>query len=329
MSRLLGTLLLAAFLITGAEVHAQGVSTNVVPLELELGPQYPGPYDTVTVTPSSTVFDITAATTVLYVNGKQAGTGTGGESFSVPMQGPGVAVNIDVKASVQGASYDVTATLHPEQVSVVVEPNSTTHPFYEGMPLLASEGRARVVAVADFRTGNGTRLDPASLIYEWKLGDQVLQPQSGAGKSVLPLTGPVRYRDVPIMVTVTSPDGSYVAQRSVTLSPVDPTLRIYESDPLLGVLFNNAIDGAYQMNGEEDSFLAVPYNFTSAPALDWVVNNAESGTDPFLTVRATGSGAGSAVVSVSATGATSFDNAAAGMTISFSTGQASSGIFGQ
>lgn len=319
-------ILLATLLLVPALAAAQGAGPE--PLTLDISPRYPGPYDTVQVTPMSTLIDLPSATTALFVNGKQVATATGGAPFSVPMQGPGVLVSIQVRAIAGGKTYIASISLRPSAVALVLEPISTTHPFYEGAPLLASEGRARLIAIPDLRTGSGARLDPTKLSYSWRLGEQQLQAQSGIGRSVLTLTGPVRYRDATAIVTVTSPENGLAAQTSLTLSPIDPLVLLYRNDPLLGPLYDTAIGNTYAMHGEEDGLIGVPYFFSVVPRLAWSVAGNDGGTDSSVTLRTTGSGAGSAGVSLSATGATTFEIGSAQTAVSFSSSNTSSGIFG-
>ena len=92
-----------------------------------------------------------------------------------------------------------------------------------------------------------------------------------------------------------------VAQANTTISPVDPVTRIYEEDPLLGPLFDNALTSSFTMSDAEDTFLGVPYYFSDTPTLDWTVNGNDSGSDPDITVRSSGSGSGTAELSFNAT----------------------------
>src|ERR1051326_7159361 len=82
--------LVTVFLPHGASAQLGGIT----PLTLLPSSQYPGPYDTVTITPQSTVIDLAAATLTLYVDGKQSATQSGGAPFTVSMHGPGSPVSV-------------------------------------------------------------------------------------------------------------------------------------------------------------------------------------------------------------------------------------------
>ena len=316
-------------LLFAFEPHASNAqTTNVAPLTVDVSPQYPAPYQSVTLSPSSTVFDISASTITVTINGKAFYKGTGGSNITVPVGGPGSTNDVAVTISGDGQSpASQELVFRPETVALVVEPVSSTHPFYEGSGLVPSEGRVRIVAVPDMRTSPTRSLDPSTLIYTWSLGDQELDTDSGIGKSVLDATAPQQYRDADVSVTVTSPDGNEVAEANTTISPTTPLIRVYENDPLLGPLYDNALSGTVTLNGTEETYRGVPYNFSTMPPVSWEVNGTQSGTADDITVRSSGSGTGSAVLDFSATDSNTTQSADSTVSVNF--GQpASSGIFG-
>jgi hypothetical protein len=323
--RFIATALLALGIFAPAFALAQSIGQ--VPLTLDIAPQYPRPYDTVNVAPASTAFDLSGASVTFFVDGKQVAQTTGTAPVSVPLGGPGSATTIKVTAKAGGQTYSATQVLHPAEVDLVTEPSSTSHPFYLGGLGVPSQGQVRLVAVADLRTSSGKAIDPSTLVYNWKFNGQALGDASGIGRSVLMITGPIRYRSATVVLTVASQDQSVVGQAVSVVSPTDPVLRVYENDPLLGVRYEHALPTEYKLAGSEESFTAVPYFFAKQPDLAWTVNGSPSGTDANITLRPTGTGAGTANVSVTATLAGVFTSAAALLRVSFgaSTG---TGIFG-
>jgi ribosomal protein L31 len=302
-------------------------STDAPPFTLDISPQYPTPYSTVTVTPQSDSFDIAGAKVSVTVNGTSFYKGSGSTGIAIPVGGPGSATTISVTAVSGGQSYNQKVSLHPADVALVVEPISSTHPFYAGEGLVPSEGRVRLIAIPDLRTSSSHSIDPSTLVYTWSLGDQVLDGSSGIGKNVLDASAPQQYRDADITLSVATQDGSIEAQTETTITPVDPLTRIYEDDPLLGPLFDNAISDSYTMTNAEDTFLGVPYYFSTTPTLDWTVNSADSGSQPDITVRSTGNGAGTAVLNFTANNSDSSESANSTVSVLF--GQKhSTGLFG-
>ena len=318
----------AALLLAGLGfvyvAHAQLTSTD--PLTLTLSPDYPAPYQIVTVTPESSAIDLSASTITFTVNGKVVQRGSGQESASIAVGGPGSATVVSVTAVNNGNKYTKSITIRPADVALVIEPTSTTHPFYEGAALIGSEGNLRIIAIPDLRTSKGAQIPASSLVFTWKNGDQILQSSSGIGKSVLTASAPVRYRDTVISVTVSSQDSSVVGQASALISPGDPVMRIYANDPLLGVRYETALSGTVSLTDSEATYRAVPYYFTTVPSLVWQVNGTPSQTGQDITVRPSGNGKGTAVLGVSASSGTL--GQAANATLSVLFGQGASGLFG-
>jgi hypothetical protein len=315
-----------AFFFAAGAAHAQALGAE--PLTLTLSPQYPGPYQTVTVTPVSNLIDLSRSTVTISVDGKVIHTGTGTESASFTTGGPGTSNTVTVSVASPDGIFTQSATVRPSSVALIEEPMSTTHPFYDGAAQVAAKGEVRLIAMADLRTSAGAApISPDKLVYTWRIGDQLMQDNSGIGKSVFTVVAPDQYRDAQISLTVSTQDGSLAGSASVTLAPVSPILLFYKDGPLLGPGFDSAVPGTFTMEGSEESFRAVPYFFASAPALAWSVNGVESAHDPVITLRPTGEGQGTAALSATASASGTFVSASQQTTIRF--GQAAStGIFG-
>ena len=308
-----------------ASTHAQGIPTTVNELSLSISPQYPRPYDTVTVTVGSTQLDLASGIISITVNGKVVSEGERSATFT--LGGPGVKTTIQATVKDALGTHSVSRTITPADVALVLEPTSTVPPFYKGAKLVASEGSLRLIALPNFQTAGGTAIAPQSLSYTWKFGDKILEAQSGVGKNVLVATAPVRYRDARITVTVTNADKSLVAQATTLISPVDPVIRMYRNDPLAGVDFSSALSGSFVLPSDEETFRAVPYYYASSPTLAWTLNGTDSGSDADLTVRTTGATKGTALLGVRAAVVGLLNNTEARLTVQFGEAR-STGIFG-
>ncbi len=267
------------------------------PFTISVYPEYPRPYEEVTITVESTLFNISTSDVTIWLNG--AVVEEGSRSVVVKMGGPGTKSVIRASVTSIEGTYSTERVMGPAQVALIVEPDSTAHPFYEGALLVPSEGRVRIVAIADIRTSAGTRVPANQIAYEWKLGSQILLDESGTGKNVLVATAPPRYRDAVVSVTAQTKDQSVVAYASTVISPLDPVARIYPKSPLRGISFANAILDSFAVSGTEASFHVVPYFFANPPSLAWSINANITDTDADLTVRS-GGGAGTATLKVSA-----------------------------
>jgi hypothetical protein len=314
---------LALALVVAQGVHAQ---FGAEPLSLTLSPSYPRPFQTITVTPESSVIDLASSDLTFTVNGAVVFEGSGKETVSVTVGGAGETTTITVTAVNQGQTYTASVAIRPADVALVMEPQSESHAFYRGGSLLAGEGKLRIVAVPDLRTSTGAPIAASSLVYTWRNGNQILEAASGVGKQVLSAKAPVRYRDTVISVTVSTRDSSIVGYAEVLVSPVDPVVRIYEYDPLLGPRYERALGRSVAIGGKEATFRAVPFHFGSLPTLTWSVNGAASQTGKDITVRPGGNGTGRALLGVGAASQEPSQSGSADVSVVF--GQQRSGIFG-
>jgi len=320
----------AAILLLGASLY--GIPANAQlgggeSLSISINPQYPRPYQTISITPRSNLLNLSASTVTVSVNGAVVEKGSGVLTAYARVGGSGERTTIRVTAVSNGQTYSAETTVRPADVSLVVEPISTVHPFYKGGSLTASEGRVRLIALPDIRTAAGAQVANENLVYTWRLGSQILQSASGIGRSSLTATAPVRYRDANVSVTVSTQDSSVVAQATTAIAPVDPFIRIYRNDPLLGPLFDRAFTGTLGMTTDEESFRMVPYFFAARPQLSWSVNAVTSGSDEDITVRSTGNGRGSALITATAKRTENLQTADTTLTLRFGQ-ERQLGIFG-
>lgn len=324
--RIVASLLLCFFVfgVGTAPIQAQ-LLPAAEELSITLSPEYPRPYDTVTIRVDSTLVDLAASTIQILVNGKVVAENSRTASFT--MGAPGTRSTITVRAKDDAGLHQAQMVVSGADVALVVEPTSTVPPFYLGARLVAPEGSVRIIALPDFQNANGTKIPPQNLSYTWKFGDRILQNESGIGKNILSARAPVRYRDAQITLTVTTQDKSLVAEATTRVSPVDPLVRVYTNDPLRGINFATALSGTRSLSGEEESYRAVPYFFRTTPTIQWTLNGTPSDTDPNLTVRTTGTTKGTAVLGVTASEKGTFNSAENRFTIQFGEGK-STGIFG-
>jgi hypothetical protein len=304
-------------------------STSVPPVTLSLSTPAPQPYSSDVLTVDSTTITLSNATLTVLVNGKNIYQGNV-QPVTVSIGAAGASTIIEADVVSQGQSYTASIAVDPGDVSLVEEPIASTPPLYAGKPLVPLGGEVRLVAVAAFRTPSGTPINPSDLAYTWMQDDSTLESSSGIGKSAIIVDTPLQYRDGDYSVTVSTQDGTEVGAGSVTLTAEDPTVRIYEDDPLLGILFDHALGDSFSIAGPEASFYAASYSFSladGAPTINWFLNGSAAGSDNAITLRPTGSGAGSASISVSGSEPDIYENASAGLTLSYGSNSNSS-LFG-
>ncbi len=312
--------LIALVLIAPTASFAQGIPGQE-PLSLSVNPASPRPYETVTVTVNSNLVDLAASTITIYLNGAVIEEGM--RSAQVKIGGPGTRNTFRAVASGAEGTYEATLSIIPGDVSLIIEPVATNHPFYQGGMLVPSEGKVRIIALTDLRTSPTARVPANQISYTWKLGSQTLLAESGLGRNVLTATAPTMYRDAVVSVTASNQAKTVSGQASITITPSEPLVRIYRTDPLGGVSFEKALSGTFALTGTEETFRAVPFFFKEKPGIEWTLNGNRSGTSPDLTVR---SASGSGTAQLNATALGSEARAQAGVTLRFGE---STGIFGR
>lgn len=291
-----------------------------------VNPQYPTPYSKAVISVLSDSLDLANSTMAVSVAGKQIYKGSV-QPVAVTLGKAGVVTLARVIITSNGASYSQTLLIQPQDLAIIAEPISSAPPLYLGKPLVPQEGDVRVVAAASFTDAAGKKLDPTSLSYSWTVDDTRIANSSGIGKAAIIVASPLQYRARDVSVVVTSQDGKVVSGTSLSLEPMDPSVRIYENDPLLGIRFDHALSSSYTIAGAESTLYAAPFSLPTTgglPFIQWFLNGSSAQTGNSITLRPSGSGGGSASLSLTASAGT-LTTAAANLSLIF--GSATSNNF--
>jgi hypothetical protein len=304
MRRNLSTVLALLLLLPGvaAAQSLDGSIGNTDPFTISVSPQYPAPSSIATLSFLSSSLDLANATMAVLVGGKQTYQGSV-QPVSVVTGKAGSVSSVKVTITSAGATYTQSLVIQPEEVSLIAEPISSAPVLYPGKPLTPLEGNTRVVAMSNFADAAGKKLDPATLSYTWTVEDAIIANSSGIGKSSILVASPLQYRTRSVSVVVQSQVGSLVGGDSLSLDPADPSVRVYENDPLLGIRFDHALSSSYTINGAEASLYAAPFSLPTtggAPFIQWFLNGTAAQTGNLITLRPSGSGQGNASISLTA-----------------------------
>ena len=278
--------------------------------KVTVSPQYPKAFQDVTVTVEDYSQNIDTATISWSLNGKQVARGTGIKSYSFKTGFLGSVSTLTV--SVNGSSE--TIAIRPSDIDLVWQSDSYVPPFYEGKALRGNQSGVRVVAQPFFLTSQGTRLDPANLLYTWKQNGKVAQASSGLGKQTFFVAPSVLAKPVDIEVEVSTRTGDYKSVARTTIEEVKPEVILYEDSPLYGVQTQASLNGRIFDLGvqPETTLLAVPFFFSTTDGnnqitYSWSQNGASiNKKDNTVVFRAPTSGAGEARVNVSTKHTTNF-----------------------
>lgn len=315
---LFATMALALLLPATSAAQSLGDLGGNDSFTISVDPSYPAPYSQATLSLVSSAINLSNATMIVSIAGKETYRGNV-QPVSVALGKAGSITKVTITISSGGTSQKQTISIQPQDVALVVEPVSSAPPLYPGKPFIPLGGDSRVVAVANLRSANGKPLDPTTLSYLWTVDGAQIASASGIGKEAVLVASPLKYRSRSVSVVVTSQDGTLIGGASTALLPLDPSVRIYENDPLLGIRYGRTLSGSFAMNDAETTLFAAPFSLPTTsgePSLRWFLNGAEAQTGPTVTLRPAGSGRGSASLSLVAS-AGDYARATANLLLSF------------
>ncbi len=267
---------------------------------VSVSPQYPAPYSKAAVSILSSSLNLTNTTLTVSVNGKETYKGSV-RPVPIPLGKAGSVMSVKITVSSGGTNYSQTVQIQPQDVVLNIEPISSAPPLYPGKSLVPIEGDVRIVAMADLRDASGKSLSPATYAYAWTVGGVQIANSSGIGKSAIIVGSPLQYRVREVSVVVTNSAGNLVGGASLSLTAREPSVRIYENDPLLGIRYGRALSRSFNIGDTEKTLYAAPFSLpttSGAPSLQWFLNGAAAQTGSSITMRPTGSGKGSASLSL-------------------------------
>lgn len=283
----------------------QDVINNGV--NLTITPSTPGPNQNVNATLDSSSIDLDTATITWKVNGKTLQSGRGDKNFSLA-SGP-VGSQTTLSANIldtTGNSLTKSISFSPAEVDLMFQGGGYVPPFYKGRTVWVHQGQVVLFAVPRILNTNGTMINPKTLIYKWSQNDTILGESSGAGKNTLTLTDSILSLPETIEVDILTDRNTTVATRSITLTPQDPGLLIYEDNPLYGILFNSEAGNQFTALKKEFSFVVLPLFFSTQIrdsknlSYSWEAGGSISSTNSRVTYSVPDASSGSSRISISA-----------------------------
>ncbi len=227
-----------------------------------ISPQNPAPGQNVSITLEAYGININASNIEWRVNGVSVQKGTGLTRFSIKAGAAGSNTVVRfILTSPEGKVTTKDISIRPQTVSLIYESRSYIPPFYKGRSLYSLQGNLVFLAVPNLINKSGQQIDPNTLIYKWIVDGEVYGSDSGYGKSTFIFSGPTLVKNTVVGVEVSSKDGVSSGDAQITVIPQNPTVRLYEKRPLLGILFNQALNNQVGLNLSEITVEAFPYFF--------------------------------------------------------------------
>lgn len=247
----------------GAQMRSMDLNEIKDSAEIIITPASPGADENVFVKLESFSFDLNSSEIILALDGAIKSKGIGKKSFYFKTGKIG-SVSL-IKAIIKtkdGRTIEKSLVVRPAGVDLLWEAKTYAPPFYKGKALYGHQSFITVIAMPDMIGANGVRIKPENMTYKWTKDSKVLGDVSGYGKNSFSFSKSVISHSPEIKVEVMSPDKKIKATGRITLDSVEPKILIYENNPLYGIIYEKAIVGDFNLDGNEITLASAPYFFS-------------------------------------------------------------------
>jgi hypothetical protein len=276
----------------GSFVHAQsflgadgdfsnipGIGIDANDIDIEMTPEFPSAFDTVTIRLDSNIVDLNRVTISWYVNGSKLLDGVGQRSLQVKIGDYGSVNDVAVRIDLGNKTIQKTIDLSPADITMMYEAlDAYVPPFYPGKKIAPSEGVVRITALPNFNTSGGS-FDTTKGVYIWKRNKKSLPGAGGYGKNYLTVKNDKLIGSETFSVRASSIDNRVSGEKSFELVPGNPQIHFYQklwNQPS----FAQALDGGFSMSSDAITIQAVPYFFSKNTVLandldiNWSINDS-------------------------------------------------------
>lgn len=259
-------LLFATLMLAPVGALAQFAPLGGPDLSLIVTPENPSAGETIVLSAKSTLLDLSQSHITWYINGNIVDHGIGLVSISARAGNLGSSTEVSVAATGPEGSVSASATIRPATLDLLWEAHSFTPPLFRGRMLPSASSQVRFEAVPQF-VRDGVPILTREITFIWKKNGAILKSISGRGSSSALLEmSPFGDRDT-VSVEATTQDG-FRATASVTLPVTEPSIVLYEDNPLFGVLYNRAFPTQSSLQERGVTIAAVPY-YAPIGAFEW------------------------------------------------------------
>src|SRR3989338_4938929 len=298
------TLMLVSFSVYTA--NAQGVPLD--PIKIRVVPETPEPHSPVLIELQDVTATLRDASITWILDGKVTLSGIAKRSFSFRTGGVGSITRVEVQIEMgSGALITREFSFRPGSVSLSFEADTYVPPFYKGKAVLSPGASVRVFAFTDVRDASGNRVSESNLVYEWERNGTKFADRSGLGLSSFSFQGNQLSAGEDVAVSILTRDGTRVARASLFIPSNDPLVRIYERNPLRGILYENSLNEVAFLDQElilvaEPYFFSIPTRKSGGVTFTWNLDGeavSSENRSAFLSLRNERREDGEALVSVS------------------------------
>lgn len=270
---------LVAFFAAGfAMMHAQQIVTSDDVL-ITTEPRLPGPFEDVTVSLQSFVFDINTTHIAWIVDGDEFASGIGVREIDLRTKNVGDPTLIEVRVKWNQVDTLVRRVrIDPAYVDVLWESaNGYAPPFYRGKVLPTSESQLRFVALPSGIIAND------QYVYTWKHNGQVDQKQSGYQKHSFETYNEFFDKRFAVDVEVTGRRTPFRAQTATIVPLFEPEI-LFEAQSLASDYPLAPAPGGFVLGGQFNRLIAHPLHFTGGTTQQHLDYVWEIDGEPFVPV---------------------------------------------
>jgi len=249
-------------------------------ISIDLSPRYPGPNESVFVSIESYQVDLDKSKIDWIVDGLIIESGFGLKSFNFTTGDLGEETNLKIKIEKQnGQIVEKNYSINPGEIDLYYEADTYTPPFYKGKSEYTYQSRLRLIALPNFVDNNDNQINSEDVVYKWKINGEVDASNSGTGRDIYYYESGLISGPIQVILEASPINSNQVGRVIKTISPVEPTIIIYEKNPIYGTIFEQNIKSGFNVEREEIELLAVPYNFSnnilSVGYFEWRLNGTE------------------------------------------------------
>ncbi len=289
--------------------QAQTSLGNLDPVTFSFSPELPGPYEQVRIEAKGVGTFLGDAVITWRLNGAVALTGAGERVFTFTTGALGAQSRIDITInSVSKGTITKSFVFIPSVVNLVWEADTSVPPLYRGKALYSGGSNLKVIAFPTV-VANGKTISSNNFSFQWTRNGNKLPAQSGLGRDTLTFTGD-QLRTLETVSVDVYFDDVLVGRGGVSIPATNPSLVMYQRDPLRGIMYDKAATSPFSLGESEATLVAHPFYFSNSSlaankvTFTWTINGTPA-TGPntaqgIITLRQTGSGAGESRVKVEA-----------------------------
>lgn len=239
-------------------------------------PENPAPGQEVSIKLSSYYLNLDILKVSWYIDGNLKFEGIGETNTKIKAGNIGYTKEVRVVITNKDSSkIEKILKIKPITISLIVEPQSYTPPFYKGKALLPYEGTTKISAITEITDLNGKKISEDNMIFKW-FENSILR-EGGVGKKVFSVENRIPVDGTEIKLKIYNLNEELLAETSKILTYTLPQINIYENSPIYGILYNKTIPLDYLLGEKEEiKIISEPFFFdnpTENIKYLWKINN--------------------------------------------------------